>query len=85
VCVPCICAHGGQKAASGLLELELQVFVSHLTWGLGTEIEKQRVLLTAEPSLHRSPQNIAEIIQILFNDETQMASSPVHSRVLVPV
>ena len=33
-------------------ELELQVFVSHLTWGLGTELEKQRVLLTAEPSLH---------------------------------
>lgn len=64
-------AHGGQKKAPGVLELELQAFV------LGTELEKQQEPFTAEPSLHPSPQNRAEIIQILSHDETRMASNPV--------
>lgn len=35
---PCVCgAHRGQKKASEPLGLELQVFVSHLIWKLGTK------------------------------------------------
>jgi hypothetical protein len=33
----CIGTHGIQKRASDCLQLGLQIFVSHLTWMLGTE------------------------------------------------
>lgn len=44
-------AYGDQEKASELLELELQVDVSHLMWALKTKYESSPSILTAEPSL----------------------------------
>lgn len=42
----------GQKRTSDSLVLKLQVFVSHMMWVL-IPVEEQKVLLTADPSLHQ--------------------------------
>lgn len=50
--------HGGWKRVSEPLELELQAFVSHLIWVLGTKLRSQQeqyVLLTV--SHLSNPQN----------------------------
>lgn len=53
-CVPVIC--GGQTRTLELLELELQMFVSHRSWELTLDpLEDQLVFLTAEPSLSLFP------------------------------
>jgi len=45
--------HGGQRRVTGLLELELQIGVSHYGYWEPSlaPLKEQRVLLTAEPSL----------------------------------
>jgi hypothetical protein len=50
----CVGAHRGQKRVldpKRELEIELQLFVSHLSWTLGTDLvsaEEQKVFLTIE-------------------------------------
>ena len=49
-------AHRGQKRTLDLLELDLQVVISHMTWVLGTKLlQKQYVLLTTELFLQSHP------------------------------
>lgn len=60
VCVQDCSARRVQKRVLGALELELQVIVSSLTWGLGAKFESGKKItdLNASPSLQSLVQGL---------------------------
>lgn len=70
----CECSHGGQRRASGPLELKLQVVVSHLMGVLGTELHSYArvlVFVTIEPLL-QSPRYVY-LFYLLWSFETVLS------------